>query len=153
MTAEYATVCERGHGNYSAETAGTACRLTVPTYCDCCRQRTGERPCPGTYRTVDRSELAPAFAPFHGTGRRIRVRMADGEVLAGYVGRTSGWKPAYLLLARRDSTGSIVLLGAADLPIETADERGRFALTVADLRRRWAGYPDDGAVRWLARTP
>lgn len=58
----------------------------------------------------DPSDLAEKFAPFHESGQRIEVKTPYGETLRGYVGKTTGWKPCYLLLARSNSHGSSELL-------------------------------------------
>ena len=105
--------------------------MSRSTRCKCCGQTTGEEPCGGTLRAIDRSALAPAFARYHESGERIRVRFADGRVATGTVGKSTGWRPIYLLMARVDSTGSSDVLTAADRPIavrrdpETRDRLGR----------------------------
>lgn len=58
----------------------------------------------------DLSELATKFERFYENRQRIIVRSPWGEVKRGYVGRTTGWKPSYLLLARANSRGSSDLL-------------------------------------------
>lgn len=112
------TVCDRcGRGTWY-ETEGQACRMGATIFCPTCHQSTGEGPCPGHLRLIDRSELAPQFAAAYASGERIRVRFSwdeDGtKTKTGTVGKTTGWKPAYLLMARSDSIGSSDLLGPGD---------------------------------------
>jgi hypothetical protein len=62
----------------------------------------------------DSSDLAPQFVAVFNSGSRIRVRFSSGEVLSGTVGATSGWKPAFLLMLTKRSTGSSWVLGKRD---------------------------------------
>lgn len=110
---EYKAVCDRCGRQTWYETE-QPCHMSRPTYCPCCQQQTGEGPCGGTLRVIDRSQLAPAFAGYHRTGQRIRVRFDNGEEKTGTVGKTTGWRPVYLLMARSDSIGSSDLLSAKD---------------------------------------
>lgn len=50
-----------------------------------------------------------------GRATRVEVAYNDGRVERGYIGRTTGWAPAWLLLARRTSNGSSNLLDAATI--------------------------------------
>lgn len=58
----------------------------------------------------DPSDLDSRFAPFLGSNKRIKVK-AYGEVKAGTVGVTTGWKPVFLLMANSRSRGSSFTLG------------------------------------------
>ena len=58
--------------------------------------------------------LAKQFAPAYNSGSRIRVKFSTGEVLSGTVGRTTGWKPSFLLMLSSRSTGSSWTLGKRD---------------------------------------
>lgn len=107
------TVCDRCYRGTWYPDEGP-CRMSRPTRCETCHQTTGEGPCGGTRRIIDRSALSPRFAPFYESGDRIRVRFASGEELTGTVGRTTGWHPAYLLMRRANDRGSIYVLGADD---------------------------------------
>lgn len=91
--------------------------MSVTARCECCGQATGQKPCTGTLKLIDRSDLAPQFAGYYESGDRIRVRFSYGEERTGTVGKTMGWRPAYLLMARSDSTGSSDVLGADDAVI------------------------------------
>lgn len=71
-------------------------------------------------RMIDRSDLAPAFARYYESGERIRVAFVtlDGssvyEELTGTIGKTTGWRPAYLLMRTARSHGSPYVLSARD---------------------------------------
>lgn len=58
----------------------------------------------------DPSNLTNKFYDYYNTGQRIIVKTPYGEILRGYVGKTTGWRPSYLLLARSNSIGSSELL-------------------------------------------
>lgn len=116
------TVCDRCYRGTWYETE-RPCHMSRPTYCPTCHQATGDEPCGGTLRVIDRSTLAPQFAGYYESGDRIRVRFAGGEELTGTVGKTSGWRPAYMLLRRSSDTGSMYLLHADDQVV--AVKRGR----------------------------
>lgn len=89
----------------------------------------GKHGCGGTLRMIDRSDLAPAFEPYYESGQRVRVDFVtlDGtevyETLTGTIGKTTGWKPAYVLMRTSRSLGSPYLLSARDRI--TAVKRGR----------------------------
>ncbi len=59
---------------------------------------------------LDNSNLADKFTKYYETRQRIVVKTPYGEITRGYVGKTTGWKPSYLLLARANSHGSSELL-------------------------------------------
>lgn len=112
------SVCDRCYRGTWYEVEGQPCRFSVPNRCECCGQGLGtERPCGGKLRLIDRSDLAPQFAGYYESGERIRVRFSYGEERTGTVGKTTGWRPAYLLIPRSDSTGSSDVLGAEDTVI------------------------------------
>lgn len=71
---------------------------------------------------LDESDLAPQFEPYYRSGQRIIVRTSYGEVLRGYVGKTTGWRPCYLLLAKRNSISSSELLSKQDTIIGTVNK-------------------------------
>jgi hypothetical protein len=62
----------------------------------------------------DESGLSSKFAPFYRSGRRVEMKFVDGEVKRGAVGVTTGWKPCFLLMLTKRSTGSSYTLRDAD---------------------------------------
>ena len=110
----YKTVCNSCYRQTWYETE-------QPCHCTIWHGDTAQ-PCPGTLKVIDRSELAPQFAHYHQTGQRIIVKTRHGETLRGYVGRTTGWKPVYLLMNNTRSMGSSNTLTADDQIIGTLNK-------------------------------
>jgi hypothetical protein len=71
---------------------------------------------------LDTTDLAPQFEPYYVSGQRIIVQKPYDEVLRGYVGKTTGWRPSYLLMATTRSIGSSELLNHNDQIIGTVDK-------------------------------
>src|ERR1035437_5093091 len=63
-----------------------------------------------THVETDTSELAAKVAPYHQSRQRIEVTSPCGETVRCYVGKTTGWRPSYLLMLKSNSTGSSILL-------------------------------------------
>lgn len=61
----------------------------------------------------DPSDLDPRFIDAFNTGRRIALN-TWGERKTGTVGVTTGWKPVFLLMARRNCIGSSWTLSPRD---------------------------------------
>lgn len=59
---------------------------------------------------LDTSELASKFTSFYESKQRIIVKTPYGETIRGYVGKTTGWRPSYILLNNTRSLGSSELL-------------------------------------------
>jgi hypothetical protein len=55
-------------------------------------------------------DLAKKFVPYFESGQRIEIKTEYGEIKRGYVGVTTGWRPAFLLISRSNSLGSSELL-------------------------------------------
>ncbi len=62
----------------------------------------------------DPSDLSGQFVRAYNSQDRIEVVMADGEVRRGTVGVTTGWKPVFILMLRKDSVSSPYLLTDRD---------------------------------------
>lgn len=62
----------------------------------------------------DESELAPKFVKYYESGERIEVDFGDGFRKRGTIGKTTGWRPCFLLMLRRDSIGSVYTLSEKD---------------------------------------
>jgi hypothetical protein len=69
----------------------------------------------------DASGLAPKFRQYF--GQRIEVKFSCGTIKRGYVTGTTGWKPALMLLLRRNSMGSSWLLSDKDTLVQVFHER------------------------------
>lgn len=79
--------------------------------------------CTGTLRVIDRSHLAPQFTHYYASQERIEIKTSYGEKMRGTVGKTSGWKPSYLLMATVRSIGSSVVLTEKDQVIRIIHKR------------------------------
>lgn len=87
----------------------------------------------GTYQghATDTADLdaASQFKPYY-HGERIRVTRdyGDGEThtRTGTVGMTTGWRPAFLLMARSNSMGSSDVLGPEDKIVAVRDRTGTY---------------------------
>jgi len=75
---------------------------------------------------IDLSELDPRFTPYYESGERVEVVQKDGfedytgygcrtngKVLRFYVGKSTGWKPIYLMIFKRNSLGGGAILSCA----------------------------------------
>lgn len=78
----------------------------------------------------DGSDLVPRFAPYYGD-YNIRVTVErtynSGETYrrTGWIGKTTGWKPAFLLMSRINAIGSGDVLGAKDRIVSVRPRRVR----------------------------
>lgn len=64
-------------------------------------------------KMFDPSDLNKDFIPYFDSGERIKVDFGN-EVKTGTVGVTTGWKPCFLLMRYRTSTGSVYTIGPND---------------------------------------
>lgn len=74
--------------------------------------------CTGTLMVIDNSLLAEQFTPYYENKQRIEVETC-GKKIRGYVGKTTGWKPVYILLLRSNSMGSSYTLRTDDKIVGT----------------------------------
>jgi hypothetical protein len=84
----------------------------------------------------DPSDLAPQFAKFYGTDARVRVESPGGFVRTGRIGKTTGWRPAFLLMHRRGDMGSSDVLRATDKI--THVQIGRIYKPITDHGATWS---------------
>ncbi len=86
----------------------------------------------------DNSELDPRFTEFYLSGERVEVvnkpgfenfdgygAKSNGQKARFYVGKSTGWKPIYLQLYRRNSIGGQAVLSSA---VESVRGLGVFRL-------------------------
>lgn len=57
------------------------------------------------FKDFDLSKLDPRFEPYYKSGERIEATYSWSEVERGYIGKSTGWKPCWIFLARKDSRG------------------------------------------------
>jgi hypothetical protein len=79
-------------------------------------------------RQFDDSELWPQFRTWVGYDGRIEVsgEHRAGQRRTGYLGVTSGWRPAFILVARSDSMGSSDVLRKDDEVIARQRADGKY---------------------------
>ena len=88
--------------------------------CNECHQDTeGMTQCKGTNVMRDYSDIATQFASYYNKDIRIKVAFCDKkgkvyETKTGTVSMTTGWKPAFILVLRKNSRGSSHILSAND---------------------------------------
>jgi hypothetical protein len=69
----------------------------------------------------DDSELAKSFIPYFENGQRIEVETHYEGKKCGYVGVTTGWRPAFILIFNKRAHGSSVVLCDTDKVLRTFD--------------------------------
>jgi hypothetical protein len=112
MNNDYKTVCDTCFQPTWYETE-QPCKRSLSTGCETCGSHeyiSKESRCTGTLRVIDNSKLASKFTPFYRNRQRIIVKTPYGDTIRGYVGKTTGWKPLYLLILKSNSTGSSEVL-------------------------------------------
>lgn len=62
----------------------------------------------------DTSDLNKEFIPYFESGKRITVKFSHGEIKRGTIGISSGWKPIFLLMLTKRSSGSSYIIGKQD---------------------------------------
>lgn len=62
----------------------------------------------------DTSDLNKEFIPYFENGERITVKFSYGEIKRGTIGISSGWKPIFLLMLTKRSSGSSYIIGKQD---------------------------------------
>lgn len=116
---------------------------------------------------VDLRNAPSLIRSLYGTDARVIVETTypNGATwrVAGRIGVTSGFRPAFMLLARSDSSGSSSLIGSTEAEDGTTNrvvavraEDGRYYATDPELGRTWGkGYGRVSAPRssWGDYTP
>lgn len=65
--------------------------------------------CRGVQVAIDYSGLSERLTPYYESRERIEITYANGERIRCRVGMTTGWKPAYIAILRRDSVGGFII--------------------------------------------
>jgi hypothetical protein len=119
MEKEYTTICDKcGRKTWYETEQQCHCMYSKIKTCKTCGHSEEVCPpkmvrCTGILRKIENSDLNSDFTPFYHSNERIEVEFTYGktkEILRGTVGKTTGWKPVYLLMKTRRSLGSNVLL-------------------------------------------
>lgn len=107
MKEEYKSVCDSCYQKTWYETE-QPCKNTIFKGCKTYGSHqiiNKPKQCKGTLRLIDNSLLDDRFEPFYDNGQRIEVTYKWGEKERFYVGKSTGWKPIYLAIKKRNSNG------------------------------------------------
>ena len=107
MSEEYKTVCDKCGGKTWYETE-QPCQRTISRGCETCGSHefvSKQEKCTGTLRVISNENLDERLTPFYKSGERVEVIEPDGTKNRFWVGKSTGWKPCYLEIKRRDSYG------------------------------------------------
>lgn len=94
------------------------CKRTHFIGCDSCRSNeniSDETKCKGMNIMIDYSAISKQFIPYYESQERIKVKISDSdEIKSGTIGITTGWKPIFILMLTKRSTGSSYILSDND---------------------------------------
>ena len=125
MNNEYKTVCDKCYRKTWYETEQQCyCEYPKQKVCKTCHHSEEIEPlqmirCTGTLRVIDNSDLNPSFTPYYNNKQRVEVAFGGVkgepyEIKRGTIGKTTGWKPVYLLMLRKNSISSSYTIGKDD---------------------------------------
>ena len=113
----YNTVCDKCYqGTWYKEEQ--LCKRTLFDGCETCGSHeniSNERKCDGTLRVIDTSELISELTRYYESGERVEVTFNYGgsiEKERFYVGKSTGWKPIYIAIKKRNSSGGAGIINA-----------------------------------------
>lgn len=66
--------------------------------------------CTGTLRVIDNAGLDERFTPYYENNKRVEVLYKDGATERFNIGKSTGWKPVYIMLKCKNSHGGEVIL-------------------------------------------
>ena len=107
MSEEYKTVCDKCGGKTWYETE-QPCQRTISRGCETCGSHefvSKQEKCTGTLRVISNENLDERLTPFYKSGERVEVIEPDGTKNRFWVGKSTGWKPCYLEIKKRNSYG------------------------------------------------
>lgn len=113
MDKDYKTICDIcGRKTWYEKEQQCQCSYPKEKTCRTCghtEQLKKIVQCTGTLRLIDNSDLDKRFTSFYKTGERIEVTYKDKTKERFYIGKSTGWKPTYLEIMKRNSTGGSAL--------------------------------------------
>lgn len=107
MSENYKTVCDKCYQGTWYETE-QPCQRTISKGCPTCGSHefvSKQVKCTGTLRVISNENLDERLTPFYKSGERVEITYKNGEKKRCYIGKSTGWKPCYLEISRRDSSG------------------------------------------------
>ena len=124
MEKAYTSVCDTCNRKTWYETE-QRCHVSGPktTTCKTCNNTTTDKGhkivrCTGTLKLYNNSDLDERFREFYRTGQRIRVTYSWNEKESFYVGKSTGWKPVWLAIKNKNSSGGSALFSDSIVSIE-----------------------------------
>lgn len=105
MKNDYKTMCDKCGKKTWYETE-QPCKMTILDGCKTCGSREfiyKEVKCTGTLRVIDNSGLNPRAKRFYETGEQVEIVYSNGEKTRCYIGKSTGWKPVYIEIKKRNS--------------------------------------------------
>jgi hypothetical protein len=107
MEDDYKTVCDICGQKTWYETE-QPCKRTIFSGCPKCGSHENiDKPtqCTGTLRIIDTSDLDTRLDYYYQSHKRVEIEYASGETARGTIGKSTGWKPVYLLIKTIRSIG------------------------------------------------
>lgn len=107
MNDTYKTICDKCNKKTWYETE-QPCKMSYTRGCENCGSHefvSHERKCTGTLRVISSENLDPRLTHYYERGERVEVIEKDGTKNRFWVGKSTGWKPCYLEIKKRNSYG------------------------------------------------
>lgn len=104
---QYTTICNYC-GSKTWYTKEQPCKRIIYEGCKTCGSHENinkPKKCPGTLKIIDNSDLNPRATYFYKSGERVEITYKDGSKTRCYIGKSTGWKPVYLEILKRSSSG------------------------------------------------
>jgi hypothetical protein len=106
MKNQYKTTCDKCYQPTWYETE-QPCKRTISKGCPTCGSHENiskESRCTGTLRVIDYSGLDSRLWQFYEANQRVEITFEWGKE-RGYIGKSIGWKPCWLLIKKSNSSG------------------------------------------------
>jgi hypothetical protein len=68
--------------------------------------------CTGTLRVINTSDLDDKLTRYYESKERVEIEYTDGEKERGTIGKTTGWKPIYILVKKINSRGGLPIMSS-----------------------------------------
>jgi hypothetical protein len=120
MNNEFKTVCNKCYQKTYYEEE-QQCHYTIFKGCKTCgsyQNINKQKKCTGTLKVIDNSNLSERARAYYERGERVKITYKDGSFVRCYIGKSTGWKPVYLEILKRNSLGGSKLYLPDDAKIE-----------------------------------
>lgn len=115
MDNDYKTVCDTcGKKTWYEKEQQCHCEYEKTKTCKTCGHTKVIEPikmvrCKGTLKPIDNSNLDRRFDYYYQNSQRVEVLYKDGSKERFYIGKSTGWKPIYLMIKKSNSFGGEAL--------------------------------------------